>query len=442
MCTTTRTDSHAPIAAQQLTGQIQLGTPAQTLTAQFDTGSSNFWIRSSLCSDGNGCSGGPSFNIPRSTSFIAGPADQDPTSLGYGDGTAVICTYNQDVLAIAGVGVANSTLCAANAILLPPNVPNVDGLIGMGPPDRAANSTTDFDAYLRAAFTTPGVSFWFDRKATEDATGKSARAGEVTFGGANAARMSPAGFRFFPIVRDLGMWVLQLDSVTINGRNFIPTGLSKHAIIDTGSTLIILAPAIFKEVNSFMGGVESGGLYVVDCEKARTFPPVSFVFGATPFTLTWDKQIFSDGTTCVSVFAPNQDDDSVLGVAFLRHFYTTFDYGSGADGAFRVGIAQLAASDVFQSPLGNSTTGTKPTVSIPKVAPVVGPKPVAPPKVNVTRNADGGLTLNTNKKPTVTTTAVRPTVTPPKNGAAAASVMSFSALAALAASAIFVSAAF
>ncbi|KAJ3308027.1 hypothetical protein HDV04_001946 [Boothiomyces sp. JEL0838] len=100
---------------------------------------------------------------------------------------------------------------------------------------------------------------------------------------------------------------------------------------------------------------------LVDCSKAKSFPPITFTWKDASVTLTWDQQIIVDMPTksCMSIFYPGRgttDDPLILGAQFLRNFYSIFDYGSNSTGA-RVGLAK--PSDSFTMTLPNSSGAVK-----------------------------------------------------------------------------------
>jgi len=90
----------------------RLGTPAQNLTLQLDTGSSDIWVPDSnarVCTKktGQGCTLG-TFNPDQSTSFVV--VGQGDFNISYVDGSSSIGDYFTDVFEIGGATLRNMTM--------------------------------------------------------------------------------------------------------------------------------------------------------------------------------------------------------------------------------------------------------------------------------------------------------------------------------------------
>lgn len=139
-------------------------------------------------------------------------------------------------------------------------------------------------------------------------------------------------------------WSVVMDGMTINGEPFafntsgvpgVPAG-SQVAILDTGYTFPPIPPAAVDAIYSSINGAyfdESSGLWITPCENSTS---LEFQFGGQsypvhPLDITIPTEI--NGTIyCVSTFRPsttpiNDQFDLILGVAFLKNVYTSFNYG-------------------------------------------------------------------------------------------------------------------
>eukprot|EP00842_Homolaphlyctis_polyrhiza_P006858 jgi/Hompol1/761/HPOL_003917-RA len=256
----------------------------------------------------------------------------------YGDGTSVSCSVITDQVSIAGVTLMTQPICVALALRQTTLSPE-DGLIGLGPPQSVSSEPADLFANLRSSFNQSKISFFYNR-AVNSIDGSSEvvpNAGEITFGDPNPARFT-GSFTWIPINPSDPHWAVTIDSITVNGQSM---SFGQTALMDTGTTLIYITNPMFATINAQMNGIATNGMYQVDCTKVRSFPPITFSMGGASFTLTWDKQVVVlQNRFCVSVFSEALDGlPSILGVSFLRHFYTSFDFS----GQGRIGIAATTA---------------------------------------------------------------------------------------------------
>ncbi|KAH9271038.1 hypothetical protein BASA83_006791 [Batrachochytrium salamandrivorans] len=318
---------------QTLVGIVQVGTPPVSLSVQFDTGSSSFWVISSLCKSGNACPPSANSQIYNpDMSSTARTANNTILTREYGDGTTIRCLVITDTLSIAGVTISNQNICSATGINYP-SPSSEDGLIGLAPPH--VSDPADVFSSLRSVFTENMINFYYNRNVNslDVNSGLVPNAGEITLGSPNPDLFS-GNFSWIPIIKTSSHWAITLDSITINGKVFSASATA--ALVDTGTSMIYLNPTIFMAVNSVMKGVlmTNTDIYQVDCTKVKSLPPLTFTFGGNPFTLTWDKQIVVlQGRTCISVFSTSSTLPTIFGASFLRQFYTTFDY------AGRIGFA-------------------------------------------------------------------------------------------------------
>lgn len=120
------------------------------------------------------------------------------------------------------------------------------------------------------------------------------------------------------------------------------------AIVDSGTSLLVLPSAVFKSTQAALAK------FGTDCDNIHKFPPLNFDLGGQQFSLPADKYLakvrglvpnlshqesHSGGSpvhaACeLELLAAAGDMDSqlgplvILGLPFLRHYYTTFELGS------------------------------------------------------------------------------------------------------------------
>merc|ERR1719343_1242109 len=169
---------------------------------------------------------------------------------------------------------------------------------------------------------------------------------EITFGGVRKERMA-SPLTWVPVSTE-GYWQFQFTDFLIDGK---PTGLCKkygsrecQAVLDTGSSLMMgpsedLEP-LFKAL-SFPHDTQ------INCTQNQTFPRLGFLIGNTTFEMEPDDYMDRSHLggapqgvdQCWAHMMPVRDTGRgpifVLGMPFLRAFYTAYDVE-----AKRIGIAR------------------------------------------------------------------------------------------------------
>eukprot|EP00842_Homolaphlyctis_polyrhiza_P001696 jgi/Hompol1/2527/HPOL_006032-RA len=245
------------------------------------------------------------------------------------------------------------------------------------------------------------MSFWYNRAGPANGP----NAGEITFGGINPARVNttqkPAWLPTLPMTQDTSAWTVSLSAAAVGSQTVATQGT--QAIIDSGSTLIILPRAVFNGLNAVVQATldPNLGVYTFDCGKVATLPPISFTFAGSPhpYVLSAGQQIYyASGSTCAWGLTPTDDTLAIFGVVFMRQFYVTFDF----TGPMQIGLSMLPGVPPPPPP----ATGN-PNVTVPR-PPSIAPKP-------------RGTAGSPNAAPTVS--AIPPV--PKSNSAVAAGFASF-----------------
>lgn len=206
-------------------------------------------------------------------------------------------------------------------------------------------SSADIQAGLRANNIST-VSFWYNKNQKVTSEGSS---GEITFGPPLPQRYN-GSFQYAPLVADRSHWNIQIQNILLaDGTQTMTAPIT--TIVDTGTTLVSLESSLFQKINQQMGGSpDRSGVYLVDCQKAKTLKPLVFQLTKdTNLTLTWDQQILvvkAQGL-CVSIFQPSDSTGitNIIGATFLANFYTVFDYTNE-----RIGFATPTGQGVLSLP--------------------------------------------------------------------------------------------
>ncbi|KAJ3099752.1 Vacuolar protease A [Phlyctochytrium planicorne] len=320
----------------QYFGEVTVGTPPQTFTVVYDTGSSNFWIPSTRCSS-IACLIHKRYNAKESSTYKKNGTTFE-LHYGTGDLEGVI---SNDVVGIAGLEIPNQDF--GESIKEPGitfAVGRFDGILGLGYDNIAvARSVPPFynmikenllDEPLFAAYLGSG--------------GEGEDGGEISFGGVNHDHFE-GPITWAPVIRK-GYWEVQFGNLTLGGKT-VPLATNRAAI-DTGSSLIVVPTSDAEAINSVIGAKKNAnGQYIVDCKTLDSLPDLVIEFGGKDFVLEGKDYVlqvsggpFGGGNQCVSGFmgldipAP-AGPLWVVGDVFIRKYYSIFDLGNN-----RVGFAK------------------------------------------------------------------------------------------------------
>ncbi|KAJ6654435.1 hypothetical protein lerEdw1_007028 [Lerista edwardsae] len=353
--TSTQTRLHNYMDAQYY-GEINIGTPKQSFSVVFDTGSSNLWVPSSRCCLIHLACWLHSHY--RSLFSCTHKKNNAKFAIHYGSGS-LTGFLSQDVLRIGSITIKNQTF--AEATDLPGLVfvaAKFDGIMGLGYPSISVNNVTPpFDNMMKEKLLKKNVfSFHLcNTKSDVEANG-----GEVLFGGINHDAYE-GKLHYIPVSRQ-AYWQIKVDKVSVDkpanktGKcwpwNLFdkdePSDICKggcQGILDTGTSLITGPRDDIRALHKAIGADHAfGGQYLLDCDKLSTLPDVTFHLGGKPYTLTPEEytlQVTQSGVTaCISGFMsldiPKPNGPLwILGDVFLRRYYTVFDRDSNQVGLAR-----------------------------------------------------------------------------------------------------------
>ncbi|KAJ2720390.1 aspartic proteinase precursor [Coemansia sp. Benny D115] len=332
-----QTDSAPPDnrGFQSYYGEVALGTPPQTFRVVFDTGSSDFWIPSVDC-DSAACEMHSKFNASKSSSFLTSHL---PFSLSYGSG-GLMGQVGSDTLRVNNVSLPAVHVGLATHMGKFFHKTHFDGVFGLGFPklSRIQSAPPLYAMANAGLLERPVFSFWV----REGKNGQHA-GGEVVLGGVNPKRFQ-GKVRTLPLVRKM-YWEVELNGLLID-ESPVPNINTRTAIIDTGTSLIVLPAVDADAVNQFLGAVplfDEYGLYAIDCRK-KNKPTVKFGFGGETFAIQPSHYILPvSKNRCVTAFAASVNQELsrwVIGNSFLRAWHTTFDMEN-----FEIKLAQAVQMD-------------------------------------------------------------------------------------------------
>ncbi|EIW72117.1 hypothetical protein TREMEDRAFT_25265 [Tremella mesenterica DSM 1558] len=310
-------------------GAISIGTPAQSLTVDFDTGSADLWLPVN-CSD---CSAAQ-FDATKSSTYVS---TGDSFSVQYGSGS-VTGTLAQESVALAGLPVQGQYFGAVSSesddFQSNPN----SGVLGMAFSSIAnSGEPTIFENLVKTGKVSN--SYFGFHLARRQASGS-----ELCIGCYNSAKFN-GGITWYPLVSQT-YWSISLTglSAKTNGQNSLSKSIV--AAIDTGTTLIYvpssIADAFYNQIPGASKASQFGdGFYQFPCQTTAR-PSMSFNNQGQMF---WSMSDFNLGRTgqgssmCVGgllgISDGLPDNLAIVGDEFLKSWYSIYDIAGNS----RVGFA-------------------------------------------------------------------------------------------------------
>jgi len=305
-------------------GPGKVGTPVQSFTFDFDTGSSDIWVPNTGCTPANNCPSGRHLYNPSASSTYKDTGK--PFSITYGSGTVSGETVI-DRVQVGSIAVGAQYLGSVNKVSSDfASSPN-DGLFGLG---FQSISTTGQPTFIQNAAAKGKIVPVFGMRLVRNGGTKGS---ELTIGGVDSTRYTGA-FTQVPVTVQ-GYWQVALQSAVVNGKTI--SGTAAGAAIDSGTTLII-APtsAAYNIYSNVPGAVSFGnGQYGFPCNKV---PTISLTFAGKAFPIApADLNIgyaFTSGGTqyCFGAITGSNVNSPnpiyVVGDTFLKSYYTQFNMQS------------------------------------------------------------------------------------------------------------------
>ncbi|TDL28098.1 aspartic peptidase A1 [Rickenella mellea] len=315
---------------------VAVGSPSTTFDLIIDTGSSNTWVGA-----------GTAFKRTSTTTQT-----KDSVSVTYGSGSFSGTEFTDQVSLGSGLTIKKQSIGVASKST---GFDGVDGILGIGPVDLtlqtlSPDTGSTIPTVVDNLFTQGTISSHSIAVSFEPTTSATANNGELTFGGTDSSKFT-GSITFAPITSTSPaneFWGIN-QSIRLGTSTSI---LSNTAgIVDTGTTLVLIATDAFNRYKSATGAVldNNTGLLRLTTAKFNTLPSLFFTIAGTTFEFTANAQAWPRslntliGGTAGNVYLVVADLgsntgsglDFINGQTFLERFYSVFDTANK-----RVGIAK------------------------------------------------------------------------------------------------------
>ena len=279
-----------------------------------DTGSSDMYVAGLECMEFDFCRGHNLYVLNQSTTSHL---DGRRFELDYGSGS--VCGYlardnmtmvdGRLVLPNQTFGIATSGNASFGSFLF-------DGVIGLGfdKLSKYGDRNLFVDNLVSHNSLDPVFAFYFSRHPAYDSL--------VTFGGYSKDHIE--GDVSWHRVIGEQYWELTLDSASLAST---PVTNGSTAVMDTGTGLVLVPSDAFLIITEMLQVVEKNSLQFVDCNRTEV---ITLVIDGTEYSLgstEYAQHIQSLTDKCVLTIATAQTPTGgwVLGLPFLRKYYTIFD---------------------------------------------------------------------------------------------------------------------
>lgn len=305
---------------------LQVGNPAQKLSALLDTGSSDMWFFSRNA----GTSGVKTFDPSQSSTWHNNYTN---FRIGYVSGDAS-GTWGTDDVSVSGAPLKQQSF----AIVTSGNgLSGIPGLIGVGLPTlestyvnagffqaRRMYSNVPLNLFEQGHISTPTYSLFLDSV--------NADSGSILFGAVDHSKYTGQLYSVPRVHRS--RFNINIDSISVKGQNVGSVG---SATLDSGTTLGSLPDNVIVSLAQAMGLQQdrNTGLYAVRRGQVNVNTPISITISGVKFDFkSGDLLIDSDKLgdpfpkgLQVLGFTPasSTQNQVILGDVFLRNFYIVYD---------------------------------------------------------------------------------------------------------------------
>ncbi|KAF5376976.1 hypothetical protein D9615_007213 [Tricholomella constricta] len=318
-------------------GEIQVGTPPQTFTVVFDTGSDTFGIPGKNCT--SSCSNQRIFDWDKSSTykyidngeglFLQFATGVGVTPANSSDPDWMTMWEVSDTVSVGGLTVPEVPFYLIDFQSPTFGQDPFDGIMGLG---------TEPDSFF-GSLVAQGLPALFSFYLTPHSIGNA----ELTLGGIDHSKFK-GPMVFSPIHPNAGFWSLISNRVVVNGKTTESLSQPHRFIFDSATSNLVFPKTLTESIYSLISpdiapNAAVPGTYGIPCRQLKSLPAVvDFTFTSTtgePFNLTLPTTELSIGPfasnklLCQTVInAFDFQFDPIIGGSLLKHYYSTWDAGN------------------------------------------------------------------------------------------------------------------
>ncbi|TXG55390.1 hypothetical protein EZV62_020646 [Acer yangbiense] len=238
----------------QYFGEIGIGSPSQTFTVIFDTGSSNLWVPSAKCYFSVACYFHSKYKSSQSTTY-----NKNGTSAAIQYGTGAISGFfSQDSVKVGDLVVKNQDFIeATKEASITFLAAKFDGILGLGFQEISVGKAVPvwYNMVNQGLVNEPVFSFWLNRDTEGD------EGGELVFGGVVSDHFK--GEHTYVPVTQKGYWQFEMADVLIDGETTGYCSDGCKAIADSGTSLLAGPTTVITQINHAIG---AAGVISQECK--------------------------------------------------------------------------------------------------------------------------------------------------------------------------------
>lgn len=374
---------------------LKFGSEGKDMWLLVDTGAASTWVMGSDCTT-SACKTHQTFGSQDSTSLNI---SKETWSVTYGTGT-VSGAIVSDTIAFANYtielefGLASVTSDDFNSYPM-------DGILGLGRPDSSTLGSSTFMAVVQKEKLLKTNILGIHLQRNSDG----ATDGQITLGDVDKSKFD-GDISYTNTVSPSGMWEISANDAGVGGKSCNFTG--KTAIIDTGTSYILMPPGDAKTLHDLIPGSTSGGSgYMIPCNATEK---VQFSFSGVTYDVSAKDYLGradDSGKMCASniiglqAFGPNT---WLLGDVFLKNVYSVFDFdqnriGFGTKSSSSSSSASTSMASAIQTTTRTATSQPLASASVTVPAVSIATK-VTPSSSAVSMQGAGSPLEANNAAPT------------------------------------------
>jgi cathepsin D len=296
---------------------VKLGSEGKEFWMLVDSGSANTWVFGSDCTT-QACSKHDTFGKDDSETLNI-TSNQWSVTYGTGDVGGLVAS---DKFAFAGydveIGFGLASTASDDFITYP-----MDGILGLGRASSNKLGTPTLMEVMASQKLLKANMFGVHLSRSGDG----ATDGQITFGASDPSKFS-GDLSFINSVSAEGLWGIPVEGAGVDGHSLGLTG--KTAIVDTGTSYILMPPDDAKALHGRLpGSSNSGETFTIPCDTSL---PIQFTFSGITYDVSPKDYVGTpdkSGKMCKSNILGHQSFGAntwLLGDVFLKNVYTVFDF--------------------------------------------------------------------------------------------------------------------